>query len=275
MLARMLLETGASPDARNRYGQVPLDGAIQHNGIGAVELLMEFGADVDVADADDTTPRNFVLKCGPQVTAAMTKGLRKRNGEEAPMEEGKKCVACGKTERLKLCSKCHAAWYCSAACQRANWPMHKQTCQPYSASNAVTVKPNYVRHGKLTSKADFARAVLGIPSDLPPVRQQRHTHVPHLRPDQTKAMVIKVQVPRPIDERHAVHTLSGDLLIYNKKRDFVCSIMKSENPVGYTVITDAVRTKGVGGTKAYFPAELRNKDELAIKVGEVLAEQPF
>jgi hypothetical protein len=31
----------------------------------------------------------------------------------------------------------------------------------------------------------------------------------------------------------------------------------------------------VGGAKAYFAAELKSKDELLVKVSEVLAEQPF
>jgi hypothetical protein len=30
-----------------------------------------------------------------------------------------------------------------------------------------------------------------------------------------------------------------------------------------------------GGAKAYFAAELKSKDELVVKVSEVLAEQPF
>jgi hypothetical protein len=31
----------------------------------------------------------------------------------------------------------------------------------------------------------------------------------------------------------------------------------------------------VGGAKVYFAAEVKNKDELLVKVLEVLAEQPF
>lgn len=65
------------------------------------------------------------------------------------------------------------------------------------------------------------------------------------------------------------------LMVYNKKRDFVCMIMKHGNEAGYRRICDVIRTRGVGGMKAYFAAELKKEDELVVKVGEVLAEQPF
>lgn len=31
---------------------------------------------------------------------------------------------------LQRCSRCHLARYCSAACQRSDWPLHKQVCHP-------------------------------------------------------------------------------------------------------------------------------------------------
>ncbi len=30
-------------------------------------------------------------------------------------------------ERLKLCAQCHTRHYCSAACQKYDWPVHKAT----------------------------------------------------------------------------------------------------------------------------------------------------
>ena len=85
-------------------------------------------------------------------------------------------------------------------------------------------------------------------------------------------MIVKVQVPyrgtEPIMQR-------GPLLVYNKKRDFVCTIEVHGNELAYMRIATTVWTKGVQKAKAYFPAELRNKDKLIIKVDEVLAEQPF
>lgn len=39
------------------------------------------------------------------------------------------CGVCGKVATLR-CSRCKAVWYCAAACQKAHWPTHKQSCKP-------------------------------------------------------------------------------------------------------------------------------------------------
>jgi len=90
-------------------------------------------------------------------------------------------------------------------------------------------------------------------------------------------MIIKVQVPYSLSDAPPppVYLQTGDLLVYNKKRDFVCSVQRANNPDAYLRISQVVRDKGVGGAKAYFPAELKSKEELLIKVGDVLAEQAF
>jgi len=80
-------------------------------------------------------------------------------------------------------------------------------------------------------------------------------------------MIIKVQLPLNWD--------GGALFVYTKKRDFVCSVRKQDSPSAYDRIVKVVKTQGVGGVKAYFAAELRSKDELVVKVSEVLAGQPF
>jgi hypothetical protein len=88
-------------------------------------------------------------------------------------------------------------------------------------------------------------------------------------------LVIKVQVPFDLSRGTSVGSSRGNLLVYSKKRDFVCAVRRSDGPTAYDQISNVVRTKGVGGAKAYFAAELKNKDELVVKVSEVLAEQPF
>ena len=88
-------------------------------------------------------------------------------------------------------------------------------------------------------------------------------------------MIIKVQVPFDISRGMSVDSSHGNLLIYSKNRNFVCGVRRSDGPTAYDRISNIVRTKGVGGAKAYFAAELKSKDELLVKVSEVLAEQPF
>lgn len=119
-LARILLEAGANVDFQNRYGEVALFGAFQRNFTTAIDLLMEFGASLDIAEADGITPMKFFLSCGPQVTATVTRWINKRRGEEAPLAE-KRCGECGRSDvSLKNCSKCHAARYCTVECQRTS-----------------------------------------------------------------------------------------------------------------------------------------------------------
>jgi hypothetical protein len=31
-----------------------------------------------------------------------------------------------------LCSRCHAVVYCSVACQKAHWTIHKKVCRPHT-----------------------------------------------------------------------------------------------------------------------------------------------
>ena len=117
-LARMLLKAGADVNHRDRYGAPPIMNTFQTNNTASIDTLMEFGADLDIADADGIIPRTLFVSCGPQVAATVNKWIRKRSGEDAPMDENvcQKCRSPGKG--LKLCSKCKSAKYCTVDCQR-------------------------------------------------------------------------------------------------------------------------------------------------------------
>lgn len=38
------------------------------------------------------------------------------------------CKICSKTEKIRRCSRCQTAFYCSNVCQRLDWPYHKSQC---------------------------------------------------------------------------------------------------------------------------------------------------
>jgi hypothetical protein len=83
-----------------------------------------------------------------------------------------------------------------------------------------------------------------------------------------KKKIIKVQVPRtPGSDTH--------IMVYDAKRELLCYILRGDAPTAYDRLTELVRSKGAFGLKAYLVAELKSKDELVIKIDEVLAEQPF
>lgn len=118
-LARILLAAGADVNHRDRYGQVPIMNAFMTENLPSIELLMEFGADLDIGDADGVIPRQFFVGAGPRIAATVSKWLRKRSGEEGLLAE-KQCGNCrssGPETSLKLCSRCHSIKYCSTTCQ--------------------------------------------------------------------------------------------------------------------------------------------------------------
>ena len=56
------------------------------------------------------------------------------------------CALCGKTkselaagEKLRSCSGCGAARYCSSECQKAAWPGHKKECSGVAGAGASAV----------------------------------------------------------------------------------------------------------------------------------------
>lgn len=40
-----------------------------------------------------------------------------------------RCHACDEAAGKKRCAACHMAWYCSADCQKAAWPLHRRHCK--------------------------------------------------------------------------------------------------------------------------------------------------
>ena len=104
-----------------------------------------------------------------------------------------------------------------------------------------------------------------FPPNLPtPERHFRAAHVP--KSSEPKCLVIKVQIPYTGPGGPAN---TGPLLVYTKKRDFVCHIRQMDNTAGYDHISQVIRNQGVEGAKAYFAAKL------VVNVSEFLATQPF
>jgi hypothetical protein len=137
-----------------------------------------------------------------------------------------------------------------------------------SAPTTVTLKPFYNSGFEFMSLSTTVRNLQGIPTDSSPANSSFSMNVPKGvsgKKAKPKPMVIKVQVAEG----------DGPLLVYTRKRDFVCMVHKHENGPEFDRIVDAVKTKGVMGRKAYFAAELQNKDVLVVKIDSVLAEQPF
>ena len=58
----------------------------------------------------------------------------------ASEQKSRLCVCaenCGSTDGLLRCSRCRDAFFCSAACQRAHWPFHKDACRRNDFADAI------------------------------------------------------------------------------------------------------------------------------------------
>ncbi len=42
------------------------------------------------------------------------------------------CLICENNEVVGCCERCKIAYYCSRACQKADWPTHKPLCHDFS-----------------------------------------------------------------------------------------------------------------------------------------------
>lgn len=160
--------------------------------------------------------------------------------------------------------------------QGAHWKTHRPNCRAFSSATTVTLKPTYHPYASAIPIADLTRGAQGY-------SKVKKSAVETLTPQATsgtlednKHMIIKIQVPPP---SRSSFPMANSFLIYDKTRDFMCNVSREHDAKAYDTVAEVVRTRGVGGgdrgSKAYFVAELKNPDELVVKVSEPLAEQPF
>lgn len=116
-LAEILLKHGANVNKQNRYGEVPLLAAMQHLQPKTIDFLMEYGADLDIPEADGLTCRTAYRRTEPRITSVINKWISKRKGENLPRLD-KQCGHCSRSDTpLSLCTRCRVTRYCSSECQ--------------------------------------------------------------------------------------------------------------------------------------------------------------
>jgi ankyrin repeat protein len=142
---RVLVELGANKEAKAIHGRRPLHLAAQQGQVEVISTLVELGAELEARTADGQTPLQICIDMGrhPQAERVLRQLLRTRNAaaQHAPVvteptaaaSQITECAACGNTSgtsgaALKMCARCRSVKYCSVACQRRHWSVHKRRC---------------------------------------------------------------------------------------------------------------------------------------------------
>ncbi|KIM23535.1 hypothetical protein M408DRAFT_252994 [Serendipita vermifera MAFF 305830] len=305
---QILLAAGANPNIRDIYGTSPLHGAVQYDQIEAVEMCMKHGGDIHLLDNDGYSPFAIVRYASPTMHATIHKYLRLYAGVVVPMEERGKCAACGKMGCKSQCSRCRVVRYCSPECQVSHWKNgHKTTCVPFnSVETTVVCRPSFGTHqGEHFPTSAFHNHVMADDigdGERERRRDEKYMAAYGLREEQNakpapkaprslkfvpfrhvmlgKSMIVKLQLPvGPYIRDKPATKVEGqirEILVYNRNRDFVCTIIDDLQPEVYTRLETVIKDKGsLGGLKGYFAAELESQDRLKVKIGDILADQPW
>ena len=283
-LTKVLLKHKANVNLQDRFGASPLLAAIQQHTIDVIPVLLDAGANLDVTDGEGSSPRSMYPTRPIDVSNTVKDWLVKHEGKGSVLQ-GDRCSKCGtRSVSVKRCARCRSRLYCSPECQseltgptlnhliplttphrikETDWKVHKKSCQPFDKEgNLLVVTPSY----SFGEVGDRVSTLLMIPIASEKKRgpiltnERFETNVPDGR-----NMVLKIQLP----------LAEGGMLVYNKKRSFECFLDFDKNPAAYTRIEKIIKEKGILGLKAYFAAELRSKDELAINIAECLPESRF
>jgi hypothetical protein len=75
-----------------------------------------------------------------------------------------RCTTCNKpafeNAQLKHCSRCESALYCSTACQKEDWPIHKHVCEQFKATTTTNPRPSLAHKLALILPVDEAKPKL-------------------------------------------------------------------------------------------------------------------
>ncbi|KAG0238783.1 hypothetical protein BGW42_002649, partial [Actinomortierella wolfii] len=97
------------------------------------------------------------------------------------MEGKTACVTCNKPASLR-CSRCKINHYCSAACQKADWPLHRHACSPVKANVPPSPPTTSASSGTTSARLPNMPDSINLndakseshetPSKLPPLRKK-------------------------------------------------------------------------------------------------------
>ena len=249
-MARLLLEHGADPNAKDRRGLVPLAFCVIHKDVNFIKLLCEFGADPEIPTTDGVTPQMLahahdLLEIETLIAEEARKFCWKQRLKAKEAGDLKVCQVCRVSRHCKRCAGCCLVWYCGVACQRLDWARHRAHCQQAQAQ----FMPVRVKGTKVTSTPRSMTAfflVDNVKNEKMDSGQPTKSH-----------FVVKVQV-----------SLSGELTVNNEEKSINGLICLKQNPDIFPILEKKIRAEGRHGNVGFFYAMW--KQELRINPRVVL-----
>lgn len=144
--AKLLIDNDADLDLQDDCGYTALHWAAQKGHLDFVKLLLESGANKELICAVGLkgTAEQLARAGGYAKTAQLIKNfitvdktpssqrskmveflLKELDKDSSIFIEAKDCEKCHKENSTKQCSVCKVVYYCSQACQKADWPAHR------------------------------------------------------------------------------------------------------------------------------------------------------
>jgi hypothetical protein len=119
----------SEPGIRFRFAYCADRAACFDNVVGAIEDAIVGDTGAPIRCAGCGAGACSLSLCAGCAAVRYCSAACQRNDWPAHKAACRRCTGCGASGRHRRCAGCDAARYCSAACQRANWPAHKAACR--------------------------------------------------------------------------------------------------------------------------------------------------
>jgi ankyrin repeat protein len=144
LCVKMLLTRGSLISAQDNDGETPLHIAAKYAHNECVKALLEAHADINAENECEQTPLDYAVEAKDFdiIKALILAGARpgKHHDENCTdcMYSGlpgilalfkNECGGCGSIGELLICEQCVLMHYCSVACQKKDWRVHKVLCK--------------------------------------------------------------------------------------------------------------------------------------------------